>query len=89
MIVTDEPDLTVRVTSALLKGMFSVDQKSTFELLKNFKGRVEGAPFNFLKGINFYLRTAVLESENVNFGKALRDLCSWSTDSKDPVVLYR
>ncbi|KUP21939.1 HEAT repeat domain-containing protein [Paenibacillus sp. DMB5] len=87
LIVANEPDLTVQVTSALLKGVFNVSRQLTFELLKCFNGRVEDVPDKVLEGINTYLRMALLEAHDEMFVDALRDLVSWSTDNKDPIVL--
>ncbi|CAH1057595.1 HEAT repeat domain-containing protein [Paenibacillus pseudetheri] len=87
LIVANEPDLTVQVTSALLKGVFTVNRELTFELLKCFKGRVEDVPAKVLEGINAYLRSAILEANDEMFVDALRELATWSTDNKDPIVL--
>jgi DNA polymerase III delta prime subunit len=87
LIVANEPDLTVQVTSALLKGVFNVNRQLTFELLKCFNGRVEDVPDKVLEGINTYLRMALLEAHDEMFVDALRDLVSWSTDDKDPIAL--
>ncbi|GAB1157195.1 hypothetical protein YWY31_32200 [Paenibacillus illinoisensis] len=87
LIVGKEPDLTVNVTSALLKGVCVVDRKLTFELLKYFKGRVEGVPAKVLDGVNSYLRSVVLEADNEHFSKALSNLVRWSSNTNDPVVM--